>query len=354
MKSNMRVILKLVFFVTVAANLIGCGGGGGGGSGDTTVTTVPTTPTTTVPVVLVDPNMTVPLQKTLGNIVNNGLISLFEVTGWIDNSTAANPQQATPMTGTGTYTQGAANGTTFKGVGALMATRVVTTTINGKITSASDNIYYNSADYTTLAIESVSKTITTAPYSIPATVKVGNTGTLAVIQTANPPYKESYAVATGEANSLLVTIIADHGSDIGGVQTQTVYRVTTTGAISLVSITRTDTFLGYTYKSQTYTFEGHVPPIVLPPVRAATAPTNPTTPVASGTLITQSQIDGEFTGWSGNTIFKLVNVQRWQQSTYDYYYSYLYRPDVSIFLINGSYVMQVQGISNTVKVTRVF
>ena len=35
--------------------------------------------------------------------------------------------------------------------------------------------------------------------------------------------------------------------------------------------------------------------------------------------VIESQIDGEFEGWEGETVFVLTNGQIWQQSSYDYY-----------------------------------
>lgn len=58
-----------------------------------------------------------------------------------------------------------------------------------------------------------------------------------------------------------------------------------------------------------------------------------------------SQIDGEFSGFSGDTIFKLQNGQVWQQSQYHYHYAYSYRPAVKIFSNNGRYEIQVAGVS---------
>ena len=46
--------------------------------------------------------------------------------------------------------------------------------------------------------------------------------------------------------------------------------------------------------------------------------------------IVESHIQGEFEGWSGDTIFALDNGQLWQQSSYAYMYHYAYRPKVTI------------------------
>jgi len=68
--------------------------------------------------------------------------------------------------------------------------------------------------------------------------------------------------------------------------------------------------------------------------------------------VIESQIDGEFSGWEGETIFKLTNGQIWQQAAYAYTYSYKYRPKVLIFRIGGGYQMQVDGMDSRIRVTR--
>lgn len=68
--------------------------------------------------------------------------------------------------------------------------------------------------------------------------------------------------------------------------------------------------------------------------------------------IIESQIEGEFSGWDGETIFKLTNGQIWQQAAYAYTYTYKYRPKVLIFGSGGSYQMQVEGMDSRIRVTR--
>ena len=46
----------------------------------------------------------------------------------------------------------------------------------------------------------------------------------------------------------------------------------------------------------------------------------------------KSCIDGEFDGWTGNTVFTLCNGQVWQQSQYKSTYNYAYKPNVLIIL----------------------
>ncbi len=76
-----------------------------------------------------------------------------------------------------------------------------------------------------------------------------------------------------------------------------------------------------------------------------------TTNGSSGEVI-ESEIDGEFEGWSGETIFKLANGQIWQQAEYDYEYEYEYRPKVMIYRSGGEYRLKVEGMDQSVAVKR--
>ncbi len=73
---------------------------------------------------------------------------------------------------------------------------------------------------------------------------------------------------------------------------------------------------------------------------------------ASQGTVMESNIDGEFQGWSGETIFKLRNGQIWQQASYAYTYSYKYCPRVMIYSSGGRYIMQVEGMDSTIPVVR--
>jgi hypothetical protein len=74
-----------------------------------------------------------------------------------------------------------------------------------------------------------------------------------------------------------------------------------------------------------------------------------TSPSSAHNLI-ESQIDGDFNGWEGNTIYKLINGQIWQQVDYHYCYHYSFAPKIIIFTENGRHFMQVDGISHAVEV----
>jgi hypothetical protein len=66
----------------------------------------------------------------------------------------------------------------------------------------------------------------------------------------------------------------------------------------------------------------------------------------------ESAIDGEFEGWTGETMFKLKNGQIWQQAEYDYDYEYEYSPDVTIYKTSGCWKMQVKGVEDAICVKR--
>ena len=69
--------------------------------------------------------------------------------------------------------------------------------------------------------------------------------------------------------------------------------------------------------------------------------------------IIESKIDGDFNGWDGETIFKLMNGQIWQQSKYAYHYKYKFMPKVIIYKTESGYKMKVDGDSKTVDVKRI-
>jgi len=74
-------------------------------------------------------------------------------------------------------------------------------------------------------------------------------------------------------------------------------------------------------------------------------------PVAtSPSSVIESKIDGEFEGWEGETIVKLMNGQIWQQSEYYYRYHYSFMPDVLIYKSRGGWKMKVEGIDKAVGV----
>ena len=63
----------------------------------------------------------------------------------------------------------------------------------------------------------------------------------------------------------------------------------------------------------------------------------------------KSKIDGEWYGWDGDTIVRLVNGSAWRQMQYYYRYQYKYRPEV---IIDGNQML-VAGMPKAVRVRRI-
>nr|WP_321985222.1 hypothetical protein [uncultured Lichenicoccus sp.] len=60
-----------------------------------------------------------------------------------------------------------------------------------------------------------------------------------------------------------------------------------------------------------------------------------------------SRIDGEFKGWTGETIYKLMDGHIIQQSVPTYSYSYAFNPEVAIYRgADGGYGMHVDGVTS--------
>jgi hypothetical protein len=74
--------------------------------------------------------------------------------------------------------------------------------------------------------------------------------------------------------------------------------------------------------------------------------------VPASQSIIESQVNGDFEGWDGETILKLANGQIWQQSEYYYHYHYAFMPKVLIFKSDGGFKMKVEGVEKAVGVKR--
>lgn len=69
--------------------------------------------------------------------------------------------------------------------------------------------------------------------------------------------------------------------------------------------------------------------------------------------VIETRIDGEFEGFEGDTIFKLLNGQIWQQTDGRYKYKYKYSPKVTI-IVNGNIgKMSIDGVDDPISVMRI-
>ena len=71
---------------------------------------------------------------------------------------------------------------------------------------------------------------------------------------------------------------------------------------------------------------------------------------ATAQSVIETQVDGEFEGWEGETVVKLMNGQVWIQTEYHYEYHYAYMPDVLLYQSGGGWKMKVEGTSKAVGV----
>ncbi len=77
------------------------------------------------------------------------------------------------------------------------------------------------------------------------------------------------------------------------------------------------------------------------------------TPGSNSRCDVESSVDGEFEGWEGDTVIRLMNGQIWEQSEYYYEYSYSYMPRVTIFQSRGQCKMLVDGTDEPVGVRQI-
>jgi hypothetical protein len=68
--------------------------------------------------------------------------------------------------------------------------------------------------------------------------------------------------------------------------------------------------------------------------------------------VIEARVEGNFEGWSGETIVKLMNGQIWQQTEYYYEYHYAFMPDVVIYKSGSGYKMSIKGVGKAVGVKR--
>lgn len=210
-------IFQFIAAATLLSLLAACGGGGSSGT--------PTQPVTPQPVVVIDPNLTVPLQTAMANLVNNGF-SLPYIWSYAG------------QTGSGTLTMGTPTSVTFTS-GVLSGTVALkSVVING---TSSAITYFNPADYTILAKQVGTRSYLCTPYSMPSTVKAGDTGTLGSCTTGGlfaDTTSGVYSVASDRADSLLASYIETEKISLGTTTiTSTKYRISTAGSITIISIT---------------------------------------------------------------------------------------------------------------------
>lgn len=279
-----RILKIAATSLFVCGALVACGGGGGGsnsgssdGDGDNSGQGGQ-----------FYPNLSVPMRSALETLVKSDSTTTFSVSGMVD---AENP---TTVTGSGRYTQGAAQPTTIQvngplaGRSALLATAVMTGNITaaGRTSSfaSTANVYYDPATFAVMLKDDGQTQFEYTPHTVPEMVKAGAAGSLGSGTEVGCPALcsrviSSYSVEPDTATSLLVRVVhiteKFSGRDVG----QIVYRIDTSGAVSLVSLTMASYFDGQTLTNIKFTFAANrLTPLPAPGPTPTAPPASPSTP----------------------------------------------------------------------------
>ena len=89
---------------------------------------------------------------------------------------------------------------------------------------------------------------------------------------------------------------------------------------------------------------------ILAAVMLVAATSGITSASAQGGGVYEGRIDGEFTGWEGETVYRLMDGHIIQQAEYYYHYRYAYSPRVIIYNSNGSLKINVEGVPRDVRI----
>lgn len=226
----------------LAVTLSACGGGGG----STSNTTNSTTPVAT----------SFPVQQALAYAVTHGLQSQLTITG-----TASSAGTTYPVTGTLTYTLGAAVNATFNGATALQSTETITGTVsaNGQSQplSISSPLYLN-AQYTPIGSNDAGDyCVASSTTGYPATAVSGQTGEIAAFncysdstkQTLINTQKITYVTTAGnDSNSLNFQMLSNVYDTANKPQSSviTTYTISTAGVPTLTRVQMSGTENGVT------------------------------------------------------------------------------------------------------------
>ncbi len=172
--------------------------------------------------------------------------------------------------------------------------------------------------------------------------------------------------------SLTVGIAADKPADVRDLMSATQFHATGLDKLTPEEMSAFNVWLA-TYTHAVASSTGEIPAATLP---AAPAPSMPAavvapTPAPSAASVNsfgkemlsaetrgeparvESNIVGHFTGWNGNTVFKLANGQVWKQADSSSFDTNLQDPPVVIKRLGFGYLLTLTGHGSTVFVKRV-
>jgi len=215
MKNISVILFAIVFFLTA------CGGGGGANP-------APTGPVTSI--------LSFPLQTGYRAILATGLSKSFTVSG--------------SCSGSGTKTSSPASTTsTFEGVSGFSASATLTMSLTNctpSSTAATSTAYFDS-NYNPIGMNSVGINYGVwSSFVMPATVNVGNTGTIGTENlfanssksTSNGYIAQSYVVEADTASTAVFNLIARiyNASGVLTATEQDRYQISTSGTLTPLSI----------------------------------------------------------------------------------------------------------------------
>ncbi|BDB28881.1 hypothetical protein CTP10_R62940 (plasmid) [Cupriavidus sp. P-10] len=221
MSKRFLLVLAISFFL----------GGCGGGDDDNDGTGAASTP--------VQP-LTVPLTTAMASLAANGLTANFSISGTVEN---------VPVSGSGTLIATPFVATSLDNTSVLRTTETVSGTVvaNGNSAPFSNTraIFRNTVTYAVMVIDEGDAFVVFADYTIPPTVKAGDSGPLATATIFSDSTRatkvgtliELYSVATDTGSSLLLTLIDKmfDNSNARIAEDETTFRIDTSGNISFVS-----------------------------------------------------------------------------------------------------------------------
>ena len=217
----MKIHTSIIGLCLVAL-LSACGGGGG-------------SPAATGPVTS---TLSFPVQSANSAMIASGMTKTFTISG--------------TCSGNATFTAAAATGgATFEGItGRLSAVRTATINLTNctPASSASTSTNYYDTNYVPLGYSAVGSSygVFLTPPSIPASVRVGSTGTLGTLNLYTDSTKSvssgtrvvSYVIEADTATTAIVNLIARdfNTSSVLTMTEQDRYRIAATGPLTLISI----------------------------------------------------------------------------------------------------------------------
>ncbi|MGO8754813.1 MAG: hypothetical protein ACLQHK_06230 [Gallionellaceae bacterium] len=237
----MKHAFRLGLPCLLSVGLVACFGGAAGRSFAQTIT----------------PPSSVPLGTAIANLSVNGVSANMNISGTINS---------VPVTGTATIMESPSAAATFNGKPCLSETTAVTGSATGDgqtIPVASTAVGYYNASYATLGVSSSAEyDVAPSPIAYPATVSVSDTAVVGTINrytdsTMTFPLgtiKESYVVlADPTSSSDLIVGFIEHTYDTANNNTdnsQTYYKVTTSGSISMSSFSTQTSASNVTFTAQ--------------------------------------------------------------------------------------------------------